>query len=213
VDPHAEKYPNINPYVYVANNPINAIDPDGRDIVVLSYGAQRRGHKYGHNAILVGSDKKGWTYFSLDGDGPYEYGDGQINDGYTISKGGEYKTLKDFAQSEFNTFKEDYDDGEGFRNSERDSNGNLIQRYEKAFQITTTEEQDTKMFKTATEVTEKDYDLFNNRCTNNVNETLKSGDQKSGDAFWPSTNFRNIEENNKGKRVDSQLKINNPKKQ
>ncbi|MGG5506459.1 MULTISPECIES: hypothetical protein [unclassified Myroides] len=36
VDPHAEKYPNINPYVYVANNPINAIDPDGRDIIHLN---------------------------------------------------------------------------------------------------------------------------------------------------------------------------------
>ncbi len=33
MDPLAEKYPNINPYVYVANNPINFIDPDGRKIV------------------------------------------------------------------------------------------------------------------------------------------------------------------------------------
>ena len=32
VDPLAEKYVSISPYVYVANNPINAIDPDGRDI-------------------------------------------------------------------------------------------------------------------------------------------------------------------------------------
>ncbi len=35
VDPLALKYPNISPYVYVANNPINAIDPDGRDIIFL----------------------------------------------------------------------------------------------------------------------------------------------------------------------------------
>ncbi|MHC5355041.1 RHS repeat domain-containing protein [Myroides sp. LJL115] len=35
VDPLAEKYYNINPYVYVANNPINAIDPDGRDIIFV----------------------------------------------------------------------------------------------------------------------------------------------------------------------------------
>lgn len=32
MDPHAEKYSEINPYVYVANNPIMFIDPDGRDI-------------------------------------------------------------------------------------------------------------------------------------------------------------------------------------
>ncbi len=33
MDPAAAEYPNINPYTYVANNPINAIDPDGRKIV------------------------------------------------------------------------------------------------------------------------------------------------------------------------------------
>ncbi len=31
-----EKYPNIGGYVYVANNPINAIDPDGREIIIIS---------------------------------------------------------------------------------------------------------------------------------------------------------------------------------
>ena len=33
VDPLMEKYPNISPYVYVSNNPIVAIDPDGRGIL------------------------------------------------------------------------------------------------------------------------------------------------------------------------------------
>lgn len=33
VDPHAENYANITPYAYVANNPVNHIDPDGRDII------------------------------------------------------------------------------------------------------------------------------------------------------------------------------------
>jgi len=36
VDPLAEKYPGISPYVYCNNNPINAIDPDGQDIVYIN---------------------------------------------------------------------------------------------------------------------------------------------------------------------------------
>ena len=32
VDPHASNYPHLSPYVYVANNPLISIDPDGRDI-------------------------------------------------------------------------------------------------------------------------------------------------------------------------------------
>ncbi len=37
VDPLAEDYPNINPYTYVGNNPMNFVDPDGRKIVPSAY--------------------------------------------------------------------------------------------------------------------------------------------------------------------------------
>lgn len=35
IDPKAGKYTNISPYAYVANNPINAIDPDGKEIIFI----------------------------------------------------------------------------------------------------------------------------------------------------------------------------------
>jgi RHS repeat-associated protein len=36
IDPKAEKYSNISPYVYVADNPIIYIDPDGKEIIVAN---------------------------------------------------------------------------------------------------------------------------------------------------------------------------------
>ena len=41
VDPLAEKYYDISPYAYVANNPINAIDPDGREIRFVIFGKNK----------------------------------------------------------------------------------------------------------------------------------------------------------------------------
>ncbi|MEP7094757.1 MAG: RHS repeat-associated core domain-containing protein [Flavobacterium sp.] len=42
VDPLVEKYLNISPYAYVANNPINAIDPDGARIIFIVRGSTRK---------------------------------------------------------------------------------------------------------------------------------------------------------------------------
>ena len=38
IDPLCEKYPWISPYAYCNNNPVNAIDPDGRSTYVLNNG-------------------------------------------------------------------------------------------------------------------------------------------------------------------------------
>jgi RHS repeat-associated protein len=41
VDPLAEDYYNVSPYVYCMNNPTNAIDPDGRKVYTTNLEAQR----------------------------------------------------------------------------------------------------------------------------------------------------------------------------
>ncbi|UOU99885.1 DUF6443 domain-containing protein [Chryseobacterium daecheongense] len=43
VDPLAEKFFSTSPYAYVANNPIGAVDPDGRDIVNIAGGVRFTG--------------------------------------------------------------------------------------------------------------------------------------------------------------------------
>jgi len=51
IDPHATNYPSISPYVYVADNPLNAIDPDGKDVFLITYATKYK--NYGHSAIAV----------------------------------------------------------------------------------------------------------------------------------------------------------------
>ncbi len=61
VDPLSEKYPNYSPYVYCANNPVNAIDPDGKKIVYfngyLGFGSPVGGKSYWNNGFIRGAAK------------------------------------------------------------------------------------------------------------------------------------------------------------
>lgn len=70
VDTKMEKYPSISPYTYSANNPINIIDPDGKDIIILIDSNAVQGGAFGHAAVLIGNDKDGWRYYSMNGTGP-----------------------------------------------------------------------------------------------------------------------------------------------
>ncbi len=61
VDPLAEKYAGISPYVYVADNPINAIDPDGRYIIFVTKDGTNLQYRNGNFYFTTG-DLKGRKY-------------------------------------------------------------------------------------------------------------------------------------------------------
>ena len=73
VDPMAGKYYSISPYAYCVNNPVNVVDPDGKDgilIVYPDYIINVDDHQYpyiGHAGVLLINPESGYTRY-------YEYG-------------------------------------------------------------------------------------------------------------------------------------------
>ncbi len=70
IDPLAEDYYPTSPYAYVANNPINAIDPDGREIWIITDrdsrgNAQQVQYREGNLYNEDGSDYEGDNEFAL----------------------------------------------------------------------------------------------------------------------------------------------------
>lgn len=56
-------------YAYALNNPLTFVDPNGTDAIVLidPSAAMIFGRSAGHEAVLVGSERSGWTYYSKQG--------------------------------------------------------------------------------------------------------------------------------------------------
>lgn len=68
VDPLADKYYPLSPFAYVSNNPVNAIDPDGKDIIFV-VGKSQQQYTYRNGQLYVGS-KAIFTPFT---DGSYSF--------------------------------------------------------------------------------------------------------------------------------------------
>ena len=78
IDPLCEKYYSISPYAYCNNNPVNYVDPDGRDIWEIDYDGRiinRIENKTQDAFYMVAKDSNGdyQRTFSVDEDGNKKY--------------------------------------------------------------------------------------------------------------------------------------------
>ena len=107
VDPMSDKYPSSSPYVYCAWNPVKLVDPDGRDVYVLtSDGHLRRSEKmtkecedYKDNDVI---------YAQSTGEFSKKFKEGYLRDmkcGTQSGKKGSYLILGDNRQDNVDIFK------------------------------------------------------------------------------------------------------------
>lgn len=125
----------------------NAIDPDGRDVILLN---DFNGAGYaGHLALLIGNDKDGWRYVSKEGTDYYVLG--TVNLLTEENSKQKFDNLNEFLNSKYN----------------EDHHKKGMRRYESGVVFKTTSKQDEKIFADAKKYASTWYDLsghFSTQC-------------------------------------------------
>jgi hypothetical protein len=193
VDPLAKKYPQHSPYNFVEGSPVNSIDPDGRDIIVLNNPNGASG--YGHMAVLIGNDKTGWTFISKEGRDKTPWYSNELTGGPALKPLiGVYTSL--------DAFKKAQTTDENLRN------------YTQNVRFATTAKQDKSALTATTEAAKSWYNLGFNNCADAVSDGLsaaglnpgftytygygyaKSGEPTKSLDARPSVRFEQIKKNN-----------------
>ena len=136
-DPNASDYHWLSPYAYCGGDPINNIDPDGKNIAILIENGL-----IGHLALLIQEEEHMWRYYSFNGTNIYELTNGYLGGGPDHDVGrGSWSSPQEFLDQAHKTTKE-----------EREKNTDVINNYDytDAYEIETTPEQDNIIKETFT---------------------------------------------------------------
>ena len=154
VDPLADKYPNVTPYLYCNGNPIMLVDPDGRDVAILL--AHNGVWKMGHMAILIQDAEKVWHLYSKNGEGKPEDLGALLNDRGEITA----TSVENFLNNKTD-------------NTVTHTEGDIFPYYTAALIINTSPEQDKIIQKGVEEKINEPYNFFFNNCTEAIQKGLR----------------------------------------
>ena len=179
IDPCAEDYYHVSPYVYCLDNPLNAIDIHGDSVVVLI--APNGANGAGHMAILIQNPDLKWELWSKNGtaDNFGMFGrEGEKGSDKHNNRG----TDKNENHKEYSTIEEFFND-----TSDNPLNKDGIPEYTEGYLIPTSKEQDIKAKVGAEYEVSKDYNVLSSNCAQTVQSALKNAGLKAGNGIIPRT--------------------------
>ena len=151
-------YSHLSPYSYCGGNPVNCIDPTGKDIVVLNYTEGE------HLAMLIQNEDDKWQYYSVNGNNVVlplikkHTGGRQFNDVAV----GSWDTPQDFLDSSYNNRTEE---------SKDDTSMNHF-GFKVGYQISTTADQDEIMRNSFSKTAKTEYNIRTNNCATAVQKAM-----------------------------------------